>query len=66
MQMIWIRMPAQRQTCREHWIKSQSHMINMISKSEIVHQSAPGNPYNEKAITVSGQKLKFVDKFTYL
>ena len=35
-------------------------------KTEVVHQPAPGNPYNEPTITVNGQKLKLVDKFTYL
>ena len=34
--------------------------------TEIVHQPAPGKPNNEPTITVNGQKLKFVDKFTYL
>ena len=33
MQMIWIRMPAQRQKCKEPWIKSHSHVITMISQS---------------------------------
>ena len=36
-------MPAQRQKCKEKWIKSHSHVI-----------------------TVNGEKLKVVDKFTYL
>ena len=71
MQMIWIRMPTQRQKCKEPWIKSHSHVITMISqsaqkKTEVVHQPAPGKPYNEPTITVNGQKLKVVDKFTYL
>ena len=35
-------------------------------KTEVVHQPAPGKPYNEPVITVNGQKLKVVDKFTYL
>ena len=34
--------------------------------TEAVHQPAPGKPYNELTITVNGQKLKVVDKFTYL
>ena len=64
-------MPAQRQKCKEPRIKSHSHVITMISqsaqkKTEAVHQPAPGNPYNEPTITVNGQKLKLVDKFTYL
>ena len=35
-------------------------------KTEVVHQPTPGNPYNEPTITVNAQKLKVVDKFTYL
>ena len=35
-------------------------------KTEVVHQPVPGKPYNEPTITVNGQKLKVVDKFTYL
>ena len=35
-------------------------------KTEVVHQPAPGKPYNEPIITVNGHKLKVVDKFTYL
>ena len=35
-------------------------------KTEVVHQPAPGKPYNEPTITVNGQKLKVVDKFIYL
>ena len=35
-------------------------------KTEVVHQPAPGKPYKEPTITVNGQKLKVVDKFTYL
>ena len=33
MQMIWIRLPAQRQKCKEPWIKSHCHVITMISQS---------------------------------
>ena len=32
---------------------------------EVVHQPAHGKPYTEPTITVNGQKLKVVDKFTY-
>ena len=35
-------------------------------KTEAVHQPAPGKPYSEPTITVNGQKLQVVDKFTYL
>ena len=36
------------------------------NKTEVVHQPAPGKPYSEPTITVNGQKLQVVDKFTYL
>ena len=35
-------------------------------KTEVVHQPAPGKPYSDTIITVNGQKLQVVDKFTYL
>ena len=31
-------------------------------KTEVVHQPAPGKPYNEPTITVNGQKLFVIDK----
>ena len=34
--------------------------------TEVVHLPAPGKPYSEPTITVNGQKLQVVDKFTYL
>ena len=63
---------AQRQKCREPWIKSHSRLIDncdltiSTKKTEVVHQPEPVKPYNEPTITVNGQKLKVVDKFTYL
>ena len=67
MQMIWIRMPAQRQKCKEPWIKSHSHVITMISQSAQKDRDfTPTSTYNEPDITVNGQKLKVIDKFTYL
>ena len=35
-------------------------------KTEVVHQPAPGKPYNKPNVSLNGQKLKVVDKFTYL
>ena len=35
-------------------------------KTEVVHQPAHGKPHSEPTITVYGQKLQVVDKFTYL
>ena len=37
-----------------------------IKKTEVVYQPAPGKPYKELIITVKGQRLQVVDKFTYL
>ena len=37
-----------------------------IKKNEVVYQPAPGKPYKEPTITVNGQRLHVVDKFTYL
>ena len=36
------------------------------TKTEMVHKPAPGQPYKEPTITVKGQQLQVVDKFTYL
>ena len=35
-------------------------------KTEVMYQPAPGKPYQEPHITVKGQTLQAVDKFTYL
>ena len=40
--------------------------LTISTKKEIVHQPAPGKPYNEPTITVNGENLEVVDKFTYL
>ena len=37
-----------------------------IKKTEMVYQPAPGKPYKEPIITMKGQRLQVVDKFTYL
>ena len=37
-----------------------------IKKTEVVYQPVSGKPYNEPTITVKGQRLQVVDKFTYL
>ena len=37
-----------------------------IKKTEMVYQPAPGKPYKEPTITVKGQRLQVLDKFTYL
>ena len=35
-------------------------------KTEVLHQPAPGEPYVEPNITVNGQRLSAVNRFTYL
>ena len=35
-------------------------------KTEVLHQPAPGKPYVEPNITINGQRLNVVAKFTYL
>ena len=37
-----------------------------IQTIEVVYQPARGKPYKEPTITVKGQRLQMVDKFTYL
>ena len=37
-----------------------------IKRTEVVYQPAHGKTYKEPTITVKGQRLKVVDKFTYL
>ena len=37
-----------------------------IKKTEVVYQPAPGKSYKEPTITVKGQRLQVMDKFTYL
>ena len=37
-----------------------------IKRTEVVYQPAPSKPYREPTITVKGQRLQVVDKFTYL
>ena len=37
-----------------------------IKKTEVVYQPAPGKPYKAPTVTVKGQRLQVVDKFTYL
>ena len=37
-----------------------------IKKTEVVYKPEPGKPYKEPTITVTGQRLQVVDKFTYI
>ena len=69
--MTWQRVLQQKRKCKKVWIKYLIHVTAMISqsaskKTEVVYQPAPGKPYKEPTITVKGQRLQVVDKFTYL
>ena len=59
------RVLQQKRKCKKVLIKYLIHVTVMISQSA-VYQPAPGNPYKEPTITVKGQRLQVVDKFTYL
>ena len=41
-------------------------LIISTKKTEVMYQPAPNKPYQEPTVTVNGQKLAAVDKFTYL
>ena len=40
--------------------------VSTKTKTEVMCQPASGKPYLKQTITVNGQKLQVVDKFTYL
>ena len=40
--------------------------ISIKNTTEVVYLPTPGKPYKESSITVKGQRLQVVDKFTYL
>ena len=43
-----------------------SYDLTISIKKTEAYQPAPGKPYEEPTITVKGQRLQVVDKFTYL
>ena len=64
-------MLQQKRKCKKEWIKyliqcERYDLTISIKKTEVVYQPAPGKPYKEPTITVKGQRLQVVDKFTYL
>ena len=71
MQMTWQKMPKseeQMQGAVDRMSKACDNFQLTIhtKKTEVVHQQAPGKPYSAPTITVNGQKLQAVNKFTYL
>ena len=69
-QMTWQRMPNQRKMQGAVYRMSKAcdnfQLTISTKKTEVVHQPAPGKPYSETNISVYGQKLQVVDKFTYI
>ena len=47
-------------------LSCDNYDLTISTKKTEVHLPALEKPYNEPTITVNGQKLKVVDKFTYL
>ena len=69
--MTWQRVLQQKRKCKKgvdqvsDSCDSYDLTISII-KAEVIYQPAPGKPYKEPTITVKGQRLQVVDKFTYL
>ena len=69
--MTWQRVLQQKRKCKtgvdQVSDSCDSYDLTIsIKKIEVVYQLAPGKPYKEPTITVKGQRLQLVDKFTYL
>ena len=68
--MTWQRVLQQKRKCKKVDQVSDScdsyDLTISIKKTEVVYQPTPGKPYKEPTITVKGQQLQVVDKFTYL
>ena len=68
--MTWQRVLQQKRKCKlgvdQIPDSRDSYDLTIsIKKTEVVYQPAPGKPYKEPTITVKGQQLQMVDKFTY-
>ena len=69
--MTWQRVLQQKRNCKKgvDQVSDSCDSYDLtisIKKTEVVYQPAPGKPYKEPTITVKGQRLQMVDKFTYL
>ena len=69
--MTWQRVLQQKRKCKKgvDQVSDSCDSYDLtisIKKTEVVYQSSPGKPYKEPTITVKGQRLQVVDKFTYL
>ena len=69
--MTWQRVLQQRRRCKKgvDQVSDSCDSYDLtisIKKTEVVYQPASGKPYKEPTITMKGQRLQVVDKFTYL
>ena len=69
--MTWHRVLQQRRKCKNgvEQVSDSCDSYDLtisIKKTEVVYPTAPGKPYKEPTITVKGQRLQVVEKFTYL
>ena len=64
------RMPEQIQGVMDRmplvFVNSYYNLTISTEMTEVEYQPASGKPYSEPTITVNGQNLHVVDKFTYL
>ena len=67
--LTWLSV-LQQKRCKKVWIKyltcDSYDMTISIKKTKVVYQPAHGKPYKEPSITLKGQRLQVVDKFTNL
>ena len=58
------------QSCNILWMPSHEHVLHCarqsISKTVVMHHSAPGKTYIPPSICVYGSKFKVADRFVYL
>ena len=69
--MTWQRVLQQKRKCKKgvNQVSDSCDSYDLtisIKKTEVIYLPAPGKPYKEPTITVKGQRLQVVDKFTYL
>ena len=67
--MTWQRVLQHKRRCKKDQVSDSCDSYDptiSIKKTEVVYQPALGRPYKEPTITVKGQRLQMVDKFTYL
>ena len=69
--MTWQRVLQQKRRCKKGVDQGSDScdsydLTISIKKTEAVYQPASGKHYKEPTITVEGQRLQEVDKFTYI